>query len=194
MKTLTLFIFSLISFAFAKGDTAAAEALVLVTPSSSLSVKGTTNVNDFECAYNMDELKHPISVFFKKQGDKLVFRRTALVLDNSCFDCGSKGINSDFQKILKTEKQPKIYLYLKELKAKNASPKINLASVDIKIAGITNAYEIPVTIIDKDNMSVNGRVSIRLSDFNMEGPKKLFGLIEVDDTVKIDFQLELKEL
>tara|TARA_R110002049_G_scaffold71370_1_gene183855 strand:- start:9313 stop:9903 length:591 start_codon:yes stop_codon:yes gene_type:complete len=193
MKKMMFLIFILVSFAFAKRDTVVMETLVMVTPESTLSVKGTTNINTFACRYNVNQLKNPIPVFFEKKEDKIIFKKTALILENACFDCGGKGINNDFQKLLKSEEHPKIYLFLKELETKIGSSSKVLAHVDIQIAGITNTYEIPVALVEENNMLISGNASISLKDFKMKPPKKVFGLIEVEDTIEIDFKLVVKE-
>ena len=193
MKKLLFFAFIIVSLAFVKRDAAAIETSVIITPESALSVRGTTNINDFTCRFDVNQLKNPIQVLFEKEGDKFIFKKTALVLENSCFDCGGKGINSDFQKILKTDEHPKIFIFLKELKTNVVSGSKVLAHVDIEIAGVAKAYKIPVTINGINNMVVSGNVNISLKHFKMEPPKKLFGLIEVNDNIEIDFQLEVKE-
>lgn len=193
MKKIIIFVFVMASLGFIKDDVNIVETSVLVTPSSKLSVKGVTNINTFECKYNVNQLKKPIPVIFERIGDKVVFKKTALVLDNFYFDCGGKGINSDFQKILKTDKHPKIYLFLKELKTDNKHTSKALVHVDIKIAGLVNNYEIPVSLTGENNMFITGKANISLKDFEMQAPKKLFGLIEVEDNIEIDFQLEVKE-
>lgn len=190
MKKILFFVFIVASLAFTKGDANVVETLVVVTPDSTLSVNGVTNINTFECNYNVSQIKNPISVFFEKIEGKLIFKKTALILDNTCFDCGGKGINSDFQKILKSDEHPKIYLFLKELESINDKA---LVHVEIKMAGVTNKYKIPVTLTEGNNIFIQGKVNISLKDFEMKPPKKLFGLIEVEDNINIDFKLEVEE-
>lgn len=190
MKKILFFVFIVASLAFTKGDANVVETLVVVTPDSTLSVNGVTNINTFECNYNVSQIKNPISVFFEKIEGKLIFKKTALILENTCFDCGGKGINSDFQKILKSDEHPKIHLFLKELEPINDKA---LVHVEIKMAGVTNKYKIPVTLTEGNNIFIQGKVNISLKDFEMKPPKKLFGLIEVEDDINIDFKLEVEE-
>lgn len=166
---------------------------VIVTPESSLLVRGTTNVNTFTCEFNVLKLNNPIQVFYKKVGNRLVFDRTALILDNHSFDCGGKAINNDFQKILKSKKYPQIILYLNEITVLENQTDDVLTSIDIEIAGITKKHSVPVKFKKAEDMLITGDLTLSMADYNLEAPKKLFGLITVHDTIKIYFQLAVRE-
>lgn len=190
MKKLILFLSIFIAFAFTYRDSSFQNTLVVLSSESTLNVKGTTNVSNFSCTFNVDKFKSPIQVYYKIEANKMVFDKTILVLDSNCFDCGGKAINNDFKKILKAETYPHIKLYLKEISLKENSKEVN-ALVNIEIAGITKSYKIPVKI--KNNLLINGSLDISLADYKLESPKKLFGLIAVNDKISINFQLDVKE-
>lgn len=192
MKKLLFFVTIVIVFAFTNRDRVIKNTSVIITPESILSVEGTTNVNTFTCAFNVNQLKTPIPVSFHIEDDGMVFNKTVLVLDNSCFDCGNKGINKDFQKLLKTEIHPQIFLYLEKI-VKTKNDACVQAFVDIEIAGIKKSYKIPVTVKNKESLIISGIANLNLSDFNLEAPKKVLGLIVVNDEIDIDFQLKIKE-
>ncbi|MEN3324390.1 hypothetical protein VP395_11680 [Mariniflexile soesokkakense] len=188
-----MFLVSIVTaLAFTTRDSIIKNTSVIITTESSLVVRGTTNVNTFSCAFNINKFKNPIQVFYKVEEGEIVFNKTALVLDNNCFDCGGKGINSDFQKILKSEKHPQIILSLKEISQLENKLEVK-ALVDIQIAGITKGYKIPVKVKKNNGILVTGDLAISLADYDLEAPKKLFGLISVDDKIEIFFQLTVKE-
>ncbi|GAA3585376.1 YceI family protein [Snuella lapsa] len=166
---------------------------VFITPESTLFVKGATNVSSFICYYDINQLVKPIPIIFEKEANKIVFTKTTLVLDNAHFDCGHKGMNNDFQKLLKSDAYPKIFLTLKEIKKHEVNNNLIQASLDLKIAGVTSAYTVPVKMDTSNDMSVKGVLNLKLSDFNLEPPKKFLGLIVVKDAIEINFQLQLKE-
>ena len=192
IKKVILFISLVVAMAFTNRDSAIKSTSVILTTESSLMVRGTTNVNSFTCGYNVNKFKNPISVVYYLIGDKITFSKAALILDNNCFDCGGKGINSDFQKILKSDKHPQIFLFLKEISQIENSPDVQ-ASIDIQMAGLTKNFKVPVNIIKNNNFLITGDLALKLSDFNLETPKKFFGLISVNDKIEIFFQLAVKE-
>lgn len=191
-KRFIFLVFTLTLCAFTNKDSGTYTTEVHVTANSSVFVNGTTNVSDFSCAFNVNKFKNPIQVSYHMAGDKMVFDKTALILDSNCFDCGGKAINSDFKKILKADKYPQIKLFLKEITQLDKSPNLH-ALVRIEIASITKGYTIPVKIKNSDNLVISGNLNISLKAYNLEAPKKLFGLIEVDDKIDIVFELGIKE-
>ncbi|WP_308991163.1 YceI family protein [Mariniflexile litorale] len=188
-----LFLISILTtIAFTTRDSIIKSTSVIITPQSSLKVKGTTNVSDFSCVFNINKFKNPIQVFYHVENGKIVFNKTALVLENDCFDCGGRAINNDFQKILKSDKYPQITLFLKEINQTENMRDVQ-ASINIEIAGVTQDYKIPVKVKKSNDLFISGDLVIRLSDYNLETPKKLFGLISINDIIKIDFQLLIRE-
>ncbi|GAA4817796.1 YceI family protein [Litoribaculum gwangyangense] len=166
---------------------------VLITPSSKLLIKGKTNVNSFKCEFDILKLKNPIPVVFQKIGDKMVFDNTVLVLENDCFDCGGKGINNDFQELLKSDVYPQTQIKLKEICRDTKDDNSILAFLDISIAGVTKSCTTPVKFEDGDSLFVKGVLNLNICDFNLEPPKKALGLIVVKDIIEINFHLVVKE-
>ena len=191
MKKVLLIVSVLMAFAFTNRDSAYKSTLVSLTPESSLLVRGTTNVNTFTCAFNINKFKNPILVSYKIENTKMTFNKTALVLETNCFDCGGKAINNDFQSILKADKYPHITLFLKEISNFDANDVH--AQIDIQIAGITNNYKVPVKLKKSSSILVTGNLSLSLADFSIHPPKKFLGLISVNDKIDIYFQLVVKE-
>ncbi|MFD2550983.1 hypothetical protein ACFSQP_04060 [Bizionia sediminis] len=164
---------------------------VTVSQNSSLVLKGSSNVNNFSCHFNMQELKNPIPINYYLASNTIAFEKATLVLHSDAFDCGGKMINKDFQKTLKADAHPQIFLSLKEIKRTN-NPDIVNAQVAIEIADITRNYQLPLHLSGTHEWHVTGDLKINLNDFDLETPKKLFGMISVHDIIEIDFNLHLK--
>lgn len=194
MKRVLFFISILMAFSFTNSDTIAKSTAVVVTPESSVLVRGTTNVSTFTCDFNINQFKNPISVDYYIEGNKMIFNKTALVLDANCFDCGGKAINKDFKKVLKADKYPKISLYINEISEINSISRVQ-ASIDIELAGVTKNQNVLVNIkeAEADNILITGDLRLRLSDYNLEAFKKFMGLVYVNDEIDIYFQLNVKE-
>ena len=191
MNKILFLISILIAFAFTNRDSNIKSTSVILTSESSLLVRGTTNVNTFSCAFNINKFKNPIQVTYKIEDAKMVFNKTALILENNCFDCGGKAINSDFQSILKSDKYPQITLLLKEIN--NFETSNVQALIDIQIAGVTNTYKVTIKFKKNKSMLITGDLSLSLTEFNIQSPKKFLGLVTVNDKIDIYFQLAVKE-
>ena len=191
MKKLLFYITILATMAFTSNILETTS--IIITPSSEIIIKGKTNVNSFDCQYNVLNLKEPIPVHFKKHNDKLIFENTVLELQSNNFDCGGAGINSDFNKLLKSKTHPEVFIKLKEITQNPNNKSIVNANIDLKIAGITKPYTIPVKLEGSETLIIQGVLSLNIRDFNLDPPKKALGIIVVQDVIDISFHLRAKE-
>jgi len=190
-KTLVYFILGITTF-FTSKDAVFETSSVIIKERSTLLINGESNINNFSCLYDNDEIKKTIPISYTVEGDIIRFDKTVLLLNNNFFDCGGNGINRDFRKTLNTDNYPQIALTLNEIE-RTADPSNINAEIAIKIAGISHDYRIPVEIIKNKNLIVNGQLKIKLTDFNLNTPKKLFGIIAVDENIEITFNLEIEK-
>lgn len=158
-----------------------------ISLNSKLSISGDTNINAFECEFNTSYLEPCKDVIYRKIGNNIVFENAWLSLRNEGFDCGNKAINKDFHDILETKNHPKITLELTEV---NLFPnnKGN-ARVKISIAGKQQVYFVPVQIFGEPTNRFVGTLKLNIRDFDLEPPKKLFGLIVIKEEIEINFDL-----
>lgn len=164
---------------------------VIITEKSTLFINGKSNVNNFSCLYNIDKIKKPIAVVYSTKDNKIYFSKTTLLLNNTYFDCGGNGINKDFLKTLNTINYPEIALTLNQIET-TETPSVLRASVTIQIAGVSRNYDIPVDVVKHNMLNVNGQLKLKLTDFNLKAPSKLFGIISVEDNIDINFNLEIE--
>ncbi|WOD42487.1 YceI family protein [Hwangdonia lutea] len=192
MKRILLFFPMLIVLGFTYIETVK-ETAVHITPESSLIIKGKTNVNKFDCEFDVQNLESSIPVLFEIEDRKMVFKETQLVLSNSCFDCGNKAMNKDFYNLLNSDEHPNIILKLKKIEGHLSKNNVVNAHIDIDIAGVVNSYNLPLKFEGEETMNVSGVLNVNICDFNLEPPKKALGLIVVDDWIQIQFQLKIRE-
>lgn len=170
-----------------------------VLPESEIIVSGKSNVNSFDCEYQIHDLSKPITVSFKQtkndeNKDQLEFKNAKFYLKNKCFDCGNKFINKDFHKMLQTDEFPQVLIELLSVCVAEDGCSA-LATMGVKIAGIIQEYKIPISFYYENNTyEVGGIININLDDFNIKSPKKVLGLIKVDNQVNVNLDLKLKEL
>ena len=165
----------------------------VILDQSSLEIKGSSNVNDFDCRYNEpimpDTLYHEIEIEpseVKVKGDNI-----SMYVES--FDCGKKGINRDFRKTLKSNEYPTIDVTLERLIYDDDQPVI--AEVLIYLAGISRMYQLDFTSLTQEEGTnrIHGSQIIKMSDFNLEPPKALFGLVKVNDEMTINFTLNVRQ-
>ncbi|HMB99415.1 MAG TPA: YceI family protein [Flavobacteriaceae bacterium] len=179
--------------AFKSDNVLAKKTAMVILPSSYLSIMGKTNVSQFNCDLNISSIDSLIAIDYVKKDDDIHFRNTALLVRNSCFDCGSKIMNNDFLELLKTPEHPNILLNLKEIDLNPNQENQVIAYIDIKVAGVTRPYVVPVILNNNDTLKISGCLDLKLSDFNIPPPKKMLGLVAVKNDFQIHFDLELDE-
>lgn len=167
-----------------------------ILPGSSLSITGDTNITDFTCDYDLSLIDPYYQVSFLEEEGVFNFRNTVLKLRNIGFDCGSRGINKDFHALLQSNQYPVIDLKLLQVELQDS--KTALAKVAIKIAGQVREYQIPVQLFpqnqgNKQDLQIAGQLQLNISDYGLQPPKKLFGIIVVKDDIQINFNLHLQK-
>ncbi|WP_169578112.1 YceI family protein [Salinimicrobium xinjiangense] len=164
---------------------------VTVLPGSDLTIIGDSNIAAFQCEFETSYLNGTQQITYSQTGNEIKFTGAILSLNNRGFDCGSKGINRDFHDLLKTDQYPRIQLEINQVTL--LSPSRGLATVNITIAEKQKKYEVPVNIKNGEIAEFRGRLEVNIKNFNLEPPKKLFGMIVVKDVIEIDFNLLVKK-
>ena len=111
---------------------------IMILPSSELIIAGSTNVNKFDCRFNIELIAAQKKVTYTQQDKVIRFKNLLLSLLTEGFDCGNKRMNSDFQDLLVCEKYPEIVINVERIEL--ISPEYQKAFITVKLAGITNQY------------------------------------------------------
>lgn len=184
MKTIgILAVIILLSFGFSKNQTK-----VKITNKSEVSIKGKSNVNSFECKYDSDFIENDLQISITRNNNKILLEGAKLSIKSTGFDCAHKMITKDFKTILKADDYPHIVINVKEI----STTKENIAAkLNVTIAGIDKEYLVPVSYNQNTN-NVKGQLKLNIKDFKLKSPKKLLGMIVVNDKVDINFNLFLQ--
>jgi len=142
----------------------------------SVTILGKTNVNSFKCVNTqLQEIKIPnepssgLPNFQMKTAD---------------FNCGGKMMTQDFRKTLLADKFPS--MTVRFLKAVKTGTNKYLGTFEVKITGRTRIYE--TELMEVKNL-LNGQKTVKFSDFNLVPPKKMGGMIVVNDVLNLSFSL-----
>ena len=162
---------------------------------SKLSINGKSNVNDFQCISNHDLRQDSLNFTYQYTGESILVTNVNLNLEVNQFDCGKRGINRDFRNTLKHEEHPFIQITLNEVildDSADFSP--SAAMLSIEIAGVKREYQVPLSEFSRQENSilVGGTKALQMTDFNLDPPTALFGLVQVSDELDIVFDLVIK--
>lgn len=167
----------------------------VVLPGSSLSVKGSTNINTFQC--DIANYANPDTIVCLRQGKTLQLPMAGkLNLSIMDFDCHNKMMTNDLRKTLQAKTYP--FLSIRFLSINGfpdfKKPKKIIGVVDISLAGVTKRYEINYTFsADSDQLlHLNGNREVHFSDFKLTPPSKMGGIIKAKDELGVSFTLHLK--
>ncbi|GAA4307942.1 hypothetical protein GCM10023115_37640 [Pontixanthobacter gangjinensis] len=187
MKSLITIIFLLTGLAgLSQKDLEKMEIRIL--PESELIIAGSTNVNTFNCKFDMDLICDWNKIQFNREDKFLIFNDLILPLRTDGFDCGNKRMNSDFQDLLMSESYPEIRIRIEKIELFHGD--FNKAYLKVELAGKTRDYDLPV-LVSKDHFK--GKFKMNIRDFGLEPPKKALGLIEVDEIIEVIFDLKLNQ-
>ena len=184
MKTIGIItVVILLSFGFSKNVTK-----VKITNKSEVTIKGKSNVNSFECKYNSDFIENDLQVSIARNNNKILLDGAKIAIKSTGFDCAHKMITKDFKSILKADEYPHIVINVKEI---NTTKENITAKLNVKIAGVEKEYLVPV-IFNSNTNNVKGLLKLNIKDFKLKSPKKLLGMVVVNDNVDINFNLFLQ--
>ncbi|MFN2261917.1 MAG: hypothetical protein ABR595_07640 [Psychroflexus sp.] len=159
---------------------------VLLKNQSEIYIEGTSNVNTFDCHYSGNLGGEVLEVEYISGKDKLKFENTKIALASDAFDCGGRRINRDFRELLMSDQYPEIEIELLSVKMKQNHFEI---TSQIKLAGIANTYDFKIKNVE--NNRYVGDLFVNICDFDLVAPKKMMGMIVVDEEIDIHFDLAL---
>ena len=194
MKTINILIIAALAF-ISSGF--ADKGIWIIDAESQLTIQGSTNVNDFICKIEYCTGTDTLQYVENSEGSELRFTRSRMTVPVRSFDCGAKPISKDFWKTLKSETHPELEINFLSLQTPSFRNSKNIrGKVNIKLAGVTAKYTIcyQVTVKDNGNVWLKGTHAVNFSDFQLDAPQKLKGLIKVKEVLNVEFNLVLKEI
>ena len=160
-----------------------------------MRINGSTNVNVFQCgsvrytgADMIRERWDPDSEKWEISG--------SVYIDIGQFDCNHRVMNNDFRNTLQYHEHPEIKIEFMNLKEIRTGKDVRQAAgwVEITLAGKTHAYFL-ISELEAVNSRYNilrGEQLFRFSHFGIDPPQRGFGLVKVEDVVKVQFEFMLE--
>ncbi len=195
----------MITISFSIGEVAYSQLTYVPDQLSRLWIEGRSNINEFECQANqyfaeatLIDDNDPIELL--QQIDERVFMQVEIRVDG--FECGRSRMNQDLQKALKSSEYPEITFTFNSATILNI-PDVNSDdnAFEMEVRGFLtvagNTREIHFTtrayFVETYRIRAIGKTTIRMSDFDVEPPTALMGLIKAEDELTVHFDLYANE-
>jgi hypothetical protein len=165
-----------------------------VSGSSKVIVEGASNVNEFQCAtanYRGTDLLRKSSL----PGISSYRLSGKIEMEVRSFDCENRMMTRDLRETLKAEEYPKITIELLSLIIPENPVNGQKVSgkADITLAGNSRTFDITWTLIlDRDFMRLKGTQDFKFTQFNLNPPSKMMGMVQVKNDIVVDFDLSMQ--
>ncbi|MDV3309157.1 MAG: YceI family protein [Cyclobacteriaceae bacterium] len=169
----------------------------VVDASSELIIRGTSNVSNFLCRTDCYQIQDTLQIVARENDCEILFSQQALQIPLMSFNCGNELITRDFRDALDAERYPLLSIRFLSLDQQIMTLTSGSVSghVQITLAGKTRTYPVLYTISGKGNtLTLAGARTVCFSDFSLQPPRKMMGLIRVQDEVDVEFQLHLQRI
>ena len=165
----------------------------LVQKNSTIRIAGSTNVNSFCCHVN--EYIGPDTITLSASGASL----GVLAVDIERFSCNNRIMTGEFKRTLKYQQYPQlkiVFVSLEKVPAFSATPEIIRGWVEVDLAGLSRKFEVMYTSCrtNDENVDLVGSRTFGFSDFGLTPPRKMGGLIRVNDRLDVEFTLHLHQI
>ncbi len=162
--------------------------------SSTLYLEGSSNVSNFSCVWRQDK---PLGAFVfspNSQGDSLHFSGAGIDIEIRTLDCGNQRMNHDLYQTLNASLFPHIDIALHEATLMNIgdheySTYKTLVDITMNNHKLKTGVELDVQSMGESTWSFRGRKKLKMSDFNVDPPTAMLGLVRVKDEITIVFDL-----
>lgn len=193
LNLLTLSLISISAFA-QKADYIPTEYILEVVPDSSMHIDGKTNINTFDCIFQ-NAIQSKLTLTQNIFNELTEVQHSGLDFCVTCFDCGIALMNKEFTDLLYAEQFPIItmkllsmYIYQDD-KDKMIKGK---GKVSMIIAGMERIEDITYSVphLEGKNFQIIGKKQINILDYNITPPKKMMGMVKVDQHIDVNFNFK----
>lgn len=154
-----------------------------------LNIDVNTNVDCFTCEYESN-LTDTIALANDDVKNLLFFEGIHLAIPVNFIDCHNNIMNRDMQNMLKANDHPQIMVDINNFKINKINSGTSIAEILINMDGVAKKYTITIANYFKNNrLYFHGSFPVNLTDFYINPPSKLLGLVKVDKTIGISFSL-----
>lgn len=151
----------------------------LVITQKTITVSGQTSIGSFNCSFNRNGMRDTLALNSQTNNSVLNFN-----IPVSEFACGNFLLNRDFRKSIKAEEFPKCNVRVANLRKNQQHYTCKLT---VNIVGKTLVFD--NFKLDNTKDGLEGKLSLSFTELALEAPKKMGGLIKVEE--QLDLQIVL---
>lgn len=158
----------------------------LVVMRKTVLIKGKTSFGRFSCTYQNEHDQDTVSFSKTPNAESLM----DLSIPVASFDCGNRMLERDFGKTLRYEEFPSIEVQLDDFKRIGNQ---YFGDIWVQLTGKEMKLEhVPFKLMTNETGELlYSEITLSLDYFELTPPKKLFGLIKVQDELVIELSLKL---
>ena len=174
-------------------DTAAAMAAVFVLagaaraqevralPGSEVVLRGRTTVGPWRCSIAGASAE-------LRAGDAAA---TVVRLPLSGVDCGSRGMEADLKSALRADRHANIIV--RSLHVTGGADGIATVRATLEVGGVARSISASVRWLAADGrLRLTGALPLRMTDFDVEPPRAMLGLVRVSDAVVVEYDVTVQ--
>jgi hypothetical protein len=170
---------------------------LLVHPDSQVAIEGSSNLKAIRCEAASVRFPSSLQADFDPQLALLRLHQGKILLDVAALDCGARVINQDMRETLKAEEFPQIAMDILSVQLPSGQTDLSQpwqtckAETRVRMAGVTRSepFVFQGKRLGPGHYRVTGSHEIRLSNYCLEAPSAMMGLIKVDDCFLIQLDL-----
>jgi polyisoprenoid-binding protein YceI len=155
-----------------------------------IKIEGETNVSDFTLSFDNSRANN-IEVAEKINSDNSRRSFIEFKIPVQSFKGANPLIENDFRDLLDASNHPEIIVEIERRileyinHSRNSAINFSL-TIAGKTQGIRGEY---ITKLRDESIILSGNAEIRLSDFSISPPQKMFGMLQVKDIIIIKFDI-----
>lgn len=172
---------------------------VRIVEHSTLHIHGSTNVNRFTCTYRPVGETVPVvwTPHSTAEGtERATGMQATLAVPTDCFDCGNRKMNADFKEALQAEAHPHVRITVQSATWQPSTEDLLpvTAETHISIAGVTRKISLEAEWhrCPDGCLQATASTEMAMSDFGIERPTALLGMVRTDDAITIELDLHVK--
>lgn len=154
------------------------EREVIVTKKT-ITVSGKTSIGGFSCDYSKEGLKDTLFIDFEGPEKEMVFD-----IPVHDFSCGNFLLNRDFRNTVKSDKFPTA-----KVRVQNIKSNYGHYTCDLTVTLVGKKLHFPSLVLKRVPEGLHANLVLSFDELDLEAPKKMGGMIKVEEKLTLDFTL-----
>ncbi len=179
-----------IALILAATNISTAQVLKFNPKASILTINGTSNLHDWKT--ETKQVTGEMVLINREQVKSIAFKTPVKSIKS-----GEKIMDTKTYETFKSDKYPEIAFKMISVSnfTRNGDNLSITMNAQLTMAGASKTVAIKASGKELKNGSLNfqGSVNLKMSDFKMEAPTAMMGMLKVGDGIKLDFNVQLDE-